>query len=154
VPPCILRNILENPRLVHAVHAVPGGDRAGPPGVPLLNFQTMVADLTAMPMSNASLLDEGTAAAEAMAMCLSISRGKKTKFLISDLCHPQTIDVCLTRADGLGMQAVVGDFKSFDHSANDVLRVLVQYPATDAAHRLHGLRRGCAQAWGQGGDGH
>lgn len=130
VPPCILRNILENPGW-YTQYTPYQAEIAQGRLESLLNFQTMVADLTAMPMSNASLLDEGTAAAEAMAMCLSISRGKKPKFLISDLCHPQTIDVCLTRADGLGMQAVVGDFKSFDYSANDVCGVLVQYPATD-----------------------
>eukprot|EP00959_Pyramimonas_sp_CCMP1952_P012207 257744-Pyramimonas_sp.AAC.1 len=60
-------------------------------------------------MANASLLDEGTAAAEAMTMCSGIARGKKAKFLVSDLCHPQTIDVCATRADGLGIELVVAN---------------------------------------------
>ena len=58
-------------------------------------------------MANASLLDEGTAAAEAMTMCSAMNRGKKPKFLISDKCHPQTIAVCQTRADGLGLEVVV-----------------------------------------------
>jgi len=75
----------------------------------LLNFQTMISDLTGFPMSNSSLLDEGTAAAEAMTMCSAIARGKKPKFLVSSRCHPQTIDVCATRADGLGLELVVGD---------------------------------------------
>ena len=60
-----------------------------------------------LPMANASLLDEGTAAAEAMTMCSAVNRGKKPKFYISDKCHPQTIAVCETRADGLGLTAVV-----------------------------------------------
>jgi len=58
-------------------------------------------------MSNASLLDEATAAAEAMTMCSAIARGKKVKFLVSNKCHPQTISVCQTRADGLGLEVVV-----------------------------------------------
>jgi glycine dehydrogenase len=68
-----------------------------------------------MPMSNASLLDEATAAAEAMTMCSAVARGKKVKFLVSELCHPQTIAVCKTRADGLGLQLIVGDHKKFDY---------------------------------------
>ena len=84
-------------------------------------------------MSNASLLDEGTAAAEAMTMCSAVARGKKLRFLVSELCHPQTIAVCRTRADGLGLKLEVGDHKTFNYSANDVCGVLVQYPATDGA---------------------
>lgn len=69
----------------------------------------MVADLTGMPMSNASLLDEATAAAEAMTMCSAVARGKKPRFLVSSKAHPQTIAVCQTRADGLGLKVgVVG----------------------------------------------
>lgn len=64
----------------------------------------MVADLTGMPMSNASLLDEATAAAEAMTMCSAVARGKKPRFLVSSRAHPQTIAVCQTRADGLGLK--------------------------------------------------
>ena len=67
-----------------------------------------------MPMSNASLLDEATAAAEAMTMCSAVARGKKLKFLVSDLCHPQTIAVCKSRAEGLGLKLVVGDHTKFD----------------------------------------
>lgn len=91
-----------------AGHAQPGGwPRPAP--LPhslesLLNFQTMVADLTGMPMSNASLLDEATAAAEAMTMCSAVARGKKPRFLVSSKAHPQTIAVCETRADGLGLK--------------------------------------------------
>jgi glycine dehydrogenase len=98
----------------------------------LLNFQTMVADLTGMEMSNASLLDEATAAAEAMTMCSAMARGKKPRFLISSLCHPQTIAVCQSRADGLGLTVDVVLDADFAF-APDVCGALVQYPATDGA---------------------
>ena len=98
----------------------------------LLNFQTMVADLTAMEMSNASLLDEATAAAEAMTMCSAMARGKKPRFLVSSLCHPQTIAVCQSRADGLGLTVDVADERAFEFGG-DVCGALVQYPATDGA---------------------
>ena len=84
-------------------------------------------------MANASLLDEGTAAAEAMTMCSAMNRGKKPKFLISDKCHPQTIAVCETRADGLGLEVVVAAESDFDYASNDVCGILLQYPATDGA---------------------
>jgi glycine dehydrogenase len=84
-------------------------------------------------MANASLLDESTAAAEAMTMCSAVNRGKKPKFLISDKCHPQTIRVCQTRADGLGLEVFVGDEATFDYAGNDVCGILLQYPATDGA---------------------
>ena len=93
-----------------------------------MNFQTMVCDLTGMDFSNSSLLDEGTAAAEAMTMCNALFRGKKKKFLISDKCHPQTIGVCQTRAEGLGIEVVVGNEADL---TNDLCGVLIQYPATD-----------------------
>lgn len=82
-------------------------------------------------MSNASLLDEGTAAAEAMAMCNNITRGKKKTFVIASNCHPQTFDVCQTRAGGFGLNVVKSDLKDFDYSSKDVCGVLVQYPGTD-----------------------
>lgn len=69
----------------------------------------------ALPLANSSLLDEGTAAAEAMTMCSAVARGKKPKFLVSELCHPQTIAVCASRADGLGLELVVGDHTKFDY---------------------------------------
>jgi glycine dehydrogenase len=100
----------------------------------LLNFQTVVTDLTGMQISNASLLDEATAAAEAMTMCSGLARGKKPVFLVSDKCHPQTIAVCRTRAEGLGLEVQVGDeatFASTAASRKDVCGVLLQYPATD-----------------------
>eukprot|EP00245_Coleochaete_scutata_P007030 TRINITY_DN219_c0_g1_i1.p1 TRINITY_DN219_c0_g1~~TRINITY_DN219_c0_g1_i1.p1 ORF type:complete len:1024 (-),score=240.49 TRINITY_DN219_c0_g1_i1:648-3485(-) len=131
-PLVILRNLLENPGW-YTQYTPYQAEIAQGRLESLLNFQTMIVDLTGLPMSNASLLDEGTAAAEAMAMCSSLSRGKKKVFLISDKCHPQTIDVCLTRADGLGMEAKVVSHEQFDYSNKDVCGVLVQYPATDGS---------------------
>jgi glycine dehydrogenase len=98
----------------------------------LLNFQTMVADITGMEMSNASLLDEATAAAEAMTMASAISRGKKRTFFVSSRCHPQTIAVCRSRADGLGLCIKVLDEADFSFDS-DVCGGLVQYPTTDGA---------------------
>jgi glycine dehydrogenase len=130
VPPVILRNILESPGW-YTQYTPYQAEIAQGRLESLLNFQTMISDLTAMPMSNASLLDEGTAAAEALAMATNIARGKKKKFLISDRCHPQTIGVCQTRAEGLGIEVVVGNHEEFDYSSKDVSGVLIQYPTTD-----------------------
>ena len=78
----------------------------------LLNFQTMVIDLTGLPIANASLLDEATAAAEAMTMCLGKSTHKDWRnFFVSDTCHPQTIAVLQTRAEPLGIQLHIGDHR-------------------------------------------
>ncbi|RVW43894.1 Glycine dehydrogenase (decarboxylating) 2, mitochondrial [Vitis vinifera] len=106
VPHVILRNIMEN-RVDHGFRSY------------------------WVTMSNASLLDEGTAAAEAMAMCNNIQKGMKKTFLIANNCHPQTIDVCKTRADGFGLKVVTLDLKDFDYKSGDVCGVLVQYPGTE-----------------------
>lgn len=115
----------------------------------LLNFQTMVSDLTGMTMSNASLLDESTAAAEAMTMCSAVARGKKPRFLVSDKCHPQTIAVCQTRADGLGLKVEVMDEGSFSMDS-DVCGILLQYPATDGSvhnYKVGGWVGGWFNGW-------
>ncbi|XP_076931894.1 glycine dehydrogenase (decarboxylating) A, mitochondrial-like [Bidens hawaiensis] len=131
VPSVILRNVLENPGW-YTQYTPYQAEIAQGRLESLLNFQTMITDLTGLPMSNASLLDEGTAAAEAMAMCNNIQKGKKKKtFLIARNCHPQTVDVCRTRADGFGLEVVVSDLKEFDYSLGDVCGVLVQYPGTE-----------------------
>jgi glycine dehydrogenase len=131
IPTVILRNLLENPGW-YTQYTPYQAEIAQGRLESLLNFQTMMCDLTGMEMSNASLLDEATAAAEAMTMCSAIARGKKPRFLVSDKCHPQTIEVCKTRASALGLTVEVADEKSFD-MASDVCGVLVQYPATDGS---------------------
>src|SRR5215472_871571 len=99
----------------------------------LLTFQTMISDLTGLEIANASLLDEGTAAAEAMAMLRAMhGQGTSNVFFVSDACHPQTIEVVKTRAQPLGIEVAVGDHRSFNFREN-VFGALLQYPCTDGA---------------------
>jgi glycine dehydrogenase len=130
VPPVILRNIMENPGW-YTQYTPYQAEIAQGRLESLLNFQTLITDLTGLPMSNASLLDEGTAAAEAMAMCNNILKGKKKTFLIANNCHPQTIDICKTRADGFDLKVVTVDLKDIDYKSGDVCGVLLQYPGTE-----------------------
>lgn len=130
VPPVILRNIMENPAW-YTQYTPYQAEISQGRLESLLNYQTMITDLTGLPMSNASLLDEGTAAAEAMAMCNNILKGKKKTFIIASNCHPQTIDICKTRADGFDLKVVVSDVKEIDYKSGDVCGVLVQYPGTE-----------------------
>lgn len=130
VPAVILRNIMENPGW-YTQYTPYQAEIAQGRLESLLNYQTMISDLTALPMSNASLLDEGTAAAEAMAMCNNILRGKKKTFIIASNCHPQTIDICSTRASGFDLTVQVADLQSIDYRSGDVCGVLVQYPGTE-----------------------
>jgi glycine dehydrogenase len=129
LPPVIQRNLLENPGW-YTQYTPYQAEIAQGRLESLLNFQTVVSDLTGMELSNSSLLDEATAAAEAMTMCSALARGKKTTFLVSDKCFPQTIAVCQTRASGLGLTVKVSDEASFEYG-DDVCGVMVQYPATD-----------------------
>jgi len=141
-PPVILRNILENPGWYTQYTPYQAEISQGRLEA-LLNFQTMVADLTGLPLANASMLDEATAAAEAMAMCHSIQERAtqtKTAFFVADDCHPQTIEVVRSRAVPLGFECVVGDWKSLDLSDGRFFGLLVQYPATcGTVHDFSGL---------------
>ena len=129
-PGVIQRNILENPGW-YTQYTPYQAEIAQGRLEALLNFQTMVADLTGLPIANASLLDEGTAAAEAMHMCFGLSNGKRNAFFVAEDCHPQTIAVVKTRAGAFGMEVRVGDPQELDFSAEDLFGVLLQYPATD-----------------------
>jgi glycine dehydrogenase len=131
-PPVIQRNILENPGWYTAYTPYQAEIAQGRLEA-LLNFQTTVIDLTGLPIANASLLDEATAAAEAMTMCYG-ARGKpgKETFFVSELCHPQTIDVVRTRAEVKGITVAVGDHRTFAFGP-EIFGALVQYPATDGA---------------------
>ncbi len=129
-PAVILRNVLENPGW-YTQYTPYQAEIAQGRLEALLNYQTMVADLTGLPLANASLLDEATAAAEAMTMAHAITRGKRRGFFVAASCHPQTIAVVRARAEPLGIEVRVGDPSSADPARHDLFGVLLQYPATD-----------------------
>ncbi|MGO8700139.1 MAG: aminomethyl-transferring glycine dehydrogenase [Limisphaerales bacterium] len=141
-PPVLLRNILENPGWYTQYTPYQAEISQGRLEA-LLNFQTLTTDLTALPVANASLLDEATAAAEAMHLCQN-ARPQRNVFFVSQLCHPQTIEVVRTRARPLGIEVMVGDHQSFQFNEK-VFGAVVQYPATDGsifnyeefAHKAH-----------------
>lgn len=131
-PPVILRNVLENPGWYTQYTPYQAEISQGRLEA-LLNFQTMIADLTALPLAGASLLDEATAAAEAMSMCIAISSKKRNGFWASDALHPQTLALLATRADGLGIELKVGPISEidFEHGEGGLCGLMVQYPTTD-----------------------
>jgi glycine dehydrogenase len=130
-PGVIQRNILENPGWYTQYTPYQAEISQGRLEA-LLNFQTLVEELTGLPIANASLLDEGTAAAEAMHLCHAISDDdKRNAFFVAQDCHPQTIAVVQTRASAVGIEVRVGDPAAVDFSAGDLFGVLLQYPATD-----------------------
>jgi glycine dehydrogenase len=129
-PPVIQRNILENPGWYTQYTPYQAEISQGRLEA-LLNFQTVTAELTGLPISNASLLDEATAAAEAMHLCQNV-HPERSVFFVSEACHPQTIEVVRTRARPLGIQVVVGDHRAFQFNET-VFGALVQYPSTDGS---------------------
>src|SRR5438105_7504172 len=131
-PPVIQRNILENPGW-YTAYTPYQAEIAQRRLEALLNFQTMIIDLTGLEIANASLLDESTAAAEGMAMCFSLKgRPSNGIFFVSQECHPQTIAVVETRAKPLGITIEIGNFQQFEFS-DRVFGALLQYPTTGGA---------------------
>ncbi len=148
-PPVIQRNILENPGWYTAYTPYQAEISQGRLEA-LLNFQTLVTDLTALEIANASMLDEGTAAAEAMMMCHRLKEGDAAAhrtFFVSEKCHPQTIDIVKTRAKPLGIAVTVGDHRTFTVDAN-CFGVLVQYPDTTGS--IHDFEKFFAAAHAAG----
>ncbi|MDH6077355.1 aminomethyl-transferring glycine dehydrogenase [Chrysosporum ovalisporum FSS-45] len=130
-PPVIQRNILENPGWYTAYTPYQPEIAQGRLEA-LLNFQTMIIDLTGLEIANASLLDEATAAAEAMSMSYGVCKNKAMAYFVSHDCHPQTINVLQTRAKPLGIKIVVGGHGTFDF-AEPIFGAILQYPASDGA---------------------
>ena len=127
-PKVIQRNVLENPAWYTAYTPYQPEISQGRLEV-LFYFQTMVCELTGMDISGASLLDEGTAAAEAMTLCQRSSKTAANRFLVSTGCHPQTIELIETRAEPLGIEVVKFDQRNEVTDWSDVFAVIVQYPA-------------------------
>ncbi|HSV71357.1 MAG TPA: aminomethyl-transferring glycine dehydrogenase [Methylibium sp.] len=134
-PGVILRNVLENPAWYTAYTPYQAEISQGRLEA-LLNFQTLVCDLTGMAIANASMLDEATAAAEAMTLAKRSVKSKSQRFIVADDCHPQTLEVLRTRAEPLGIELAVGDIATL--LQGDCFGVLAQYPSTTGA--VHDLR--------------
>ena len=129
-PSVILRNILENPAWYTAYTPYQPEISQGRLEA-LLNFQTLISDMTGMDIANSSLLDEGTAAAEAMTMIRNLSKNESPIFFVSDGCHPQTIDILRTRAEPQGIEIKVGSVDSF--SEFNAFGIFIQYPNTNGS---------------------
>ena len=132
-PNVIQRNILENPAWYTAYTPYQPEISQGRLEA-LINFQTMITDLTGMEMSNASMLDEGTAAAEAMALCQRMSKSKSMCFFVDQDCFPQTIEIIKTRAEPVGIEVQIGNPDEF---SGDAFGILLQYPGSSGAVRNH-----------------
>jgi glycine dehydrogenase len=141
-PSVILRNVLENPGW-YTPYTPYQAEIAQGRLEGLLNFQTMVRDLTGMEVANASLLDEATAAAEAMTMLHRVAKSDASRFFVASSCFPQTIDVLRARSEPLGIQLVIGDWKTVELN-KDFFGAIVQTP--DEAGAVHDLRDFIAMA--------
>ncbi|KPQ32159.1 MAG: decarboxylating glycine dehydrogenase GcvP, partial [Phormidium sp. OSCR] len=130
-PPVIQRNILENPGWYTAYTPYQAEIAQGRLEA-LLNFQTVIIDLTGLDIANASLLDEATAAAEAMSLSWSASKAKSNTYFVAADCHPQTIEVVQTRAEPLGIEVLIGDWQTFDFTT-PIFGALLPYPTTKGA---------------------
>lgn len=147
-PPVILRNILENPGWYTAYTPYQAEISQGRLEA-LINYQTMVIDLTGLPLANASLLDEATAAAEAMHVFYASRKGGKhnaRRFFVDEKVFPQTIDVLRTRSKPLGIQLVIGDVSALDLSDTALFGILVQNPDNDGAVKDYSALIGAAHA--------
>ncbi|MCH9686159.1 MAG: aminomethyl-transferring glycine dehydrogenase [Deltaproteobacteria bacterium] len=130
VPGVVQRNVLESPGWYTAYTPYQAEIAQGRMEA-LLNFQTMISDLCGLPLCNASLLDEATAAAEGMTLCHRVGKGKRSVFFVAQGCHPQTIAVVQARAEALSLEVQVGDPASFDFSGAEAFGALLQYPDTE-----------------------
>ncbi len=144
-PGVILRNILENPAWYTAYTPYQPEISQGRLEA-LVNFQTMICDLTGMAIANASMLDEATAAAEAMTLCQRMGAGTSRRFYVADDCFPQTLDVVRTRAEPLGIEVVVGP--AADAASAGAFGVLLQYPGADGEVRDDAARVAAVHAAG------
>ena len=140
-PPVIQRNILENPGWYTAYTPYQAEISQGRLEA-LLNYQTMITEMTGLNISNASLLDESTAAAEAMVMMLRSTK-ERNQFLVASDCHPQTIDVLKTRSEPIGVKLIIKPIEEFDFN-DKIFGALIQYPATDG--KVFNFRNLCNQA--------
>ncbi|QDL37091.1 glycine dehydrogenase (aminomethyl-transferring) [Rhodoferax sediminis] len=147
-PGVILRNVLENPAWYTAYTPYQAEISQGRMEA-LVNFQTMVCDLTAMPIANASMLDEATSAAEAMTLAKRSVKSKSNRFIVAGDCHPQTIEVIQTRARPLGIEVVLANSREEWNEllAGDYFAVLAQYPATSG--RIDDLHAEAAKVHGK-----
>ena len=135
-PPVIVRNILENPAWYTQYTPYQAEISQGRLEA-LLNYQTMVADLTGLPLANASLLDEATAAAEAMSMCRVLSKVQGETFFVAEDCHPQTLAVLQTRAQPLNIAINVGNPDTLAFMPDQIFGVFLSYPSTNGALRSY-----------------
>ena len=142
-PKVLQRNVLENPAWYTAYTPYQPEISQGRLEI-LFYFQTLVSELTGLEIANASMLDEGTAAAEAMTLCHRSSKNNSHRFLVSKYCHPQTIEVIQTRAKPLGIEVVEFDERQPVTDWSDVFGVIVQYPATDGS--IHNYQKLIADA--------